>query len=154
MAARNRKEKGRTRYSDEDRANALAALAANGGNVSLTSRQLSIPRGTLKQWARGERHPEAAQLSQEKKGPLADALEAVAWKLAESLEGKVGEAKLQPTATSLGIVIDKMQLLRNKPTEIQKQVADIDLQDVPDDELDRQIADLEGRTGKAGPGPP
>jgi transposase-like protein len=35
---------GKRRYSDEERGVALAALAANNGDVSKTARQLDIPR--------------------------------------------------------------------------------------------------------------
>ena len=56
----------RRRYTDNERAAALTALAANCGNVERTARELGIPRKTLAQWARGQRYPEAAQMSHEK----------------------------------------------------------------------------------------
>jgi hypothetical protein len=45
----------RRRYSDEDRAVALAALAANGNNLRRTARQLGIPRASLLAWRNGGR---------------------------------------------------------------------------------------------------
>lgn len=153
MAGKKGKER-RRRYSDEDRANAIAALAANGGNVNLTAKQLDIPATTLKHWADGTRHAESAQLGEQKKGPLADRLELVAWKLAESLDGKIEAAGLQQTATSLGIVIDKMQLLRNKPTEIQGHTPDEDLRNLSDEELDRRLAEARSRASATGRGDP
>ena len=41
----------RKEYSDEEKVRALAALAAGGGDVSRTARQLGIPRRTLRDWA-------------------------------------------------------------------------------------------------------
>jgi hypothetical protein len=40
-------------YSDEEKASALAALAANGGNALLTAQQTGVPRTTLRKWAGG-----------------------------------------------------------------------------------------------------
>ncbi len=45
--------------TDDERAEALAALAANGGDVGRTARQLGIPKTTLIGGAEGTRHPEA-----------------------------------------------------------------------------------------------
>lgn len=38
------------RYTPEDKSNALAQLAANGGNLVYTSHQLNIPERTLRHW--------------------------------------------------------------------------------------------------------
>jgi hypothetical protein len=100
------------RYSDDDRASALAAVAANGGNVSKTARELGIKVTTLRQWKCGERHPEAIQMSQGKKLPLADAIETVVDKMVAAVAGKIDDASLQQLATSIGILTDKMLLLR------------------------------------------
>ena len=104
--------KPKRRYSDDERASALAALAANGGNVSKTAREQGVPPMTLKHWADGDRHPEATKMGEGKKLPLADAIEAVVEKMVGSLVGKIEAAPLQPLATSTGIMIDKMLLLR------------------------------------------
>lgn len=110
----------RRRYSDDDRAAALAALAANGGNVARTAARLGIPVKTLANWARGDRHPEAAQLGERKKGDMAAALEAVAWQILDALPHKIGKAPLNQAAVALGIAIDKARLLRGEPTEIRR----------------------------------
>jgi hypothetical protein len=55
------------RYTDDERSLALAALAANTGNVNKTVRQLGIPTTTLEHWSKGERHPESIQMIAEKK---------------------------------------------------------------------------------------
>lgn len=103
-------------YSDEDRANALAALEANGGNITKTARELSIPIPTLRRWATGTAHPEASANATAKKGPLADKLEEVAWALAGGMLKKISKAKLSETAIALGITVEKMRLLRDQST--------------------------------------
>jgi transposase-like protein len=135
------------RYSDDDRANALAALAANGGNIDRTARQLGVPRATLQSWAKGSRHPEAAEDAAQKKGPLADSIEDLARKVLAGMEDKIEGARFNEAAVGFGILVDKMQLLRGKPTSIDKH----DLCDLPDDELDRQLAAEE--RALAGPAP-
>ena len=107
------------RYSDEEKATVLATLDANEGNVALTARQLGMPDSTLRGWAKGRgTHEEIAELRDQKKGELSERLEAIAHQLVDALPGKIDEASLQQTATSLGITIDKMQLLKQKPTGI------------------------------------
>jgi hypothetical protein len=113
--------KARRHYGDEERASALAALAANGGNIKRTANQLGIPEKTLSNWAKGISHPESAINGDQKKGNMADALEAVAWKLIEVMPTKVSKATLSQVATSLGIAIDKMRLLREQATSISGQ---------------------------------
>lgn len=141
MAAR---KPSRRRYSDDDRAGALAALDANAGDLSRTARQLRIPRGTLQQWARRRGVPaEVRQLAQEKKPALAERLEALASDLLDALPAKVGSASLAATATTMAIAIDKAQLLRGKPTAITDNTQRLD--DLSDDELDARIAELEAR---------
>lgn len=116
----------RRRYSDEERANALAALAANGGNVEKTARELTIPETTLRQWANGHCHPEATQLSERKKGPLSDHLETVAYALAGDLSDpeRRKNAKFSEVAVAFGIVVDKMQVLRGQPSSISETLSD------------------------------
>lgn len=143
----------RRRYSDEDRANALAALAANEGNVNHTANQLGIPAKTLESWAKGQRHPEAAQLCEEKKPELADALEEVARKLADAMPGKVADAGLRDTAIALGIAVDKMRLLREAPTSITQTngTAPDGRRDLTD-RLERLTSALEDAADRAGAG--
>ena len=113
--------KARRRYGDDERASALTALAANGGNIKRTANQLGIPEKTLGNWAKGISHPESAKDGDQKKESMADALEAVAWKLIEVMPEKISKATLSQVATSLGIALDKMRLLREQATSISGQ---------------------------------
>jgi hypothetical protein len=99
-------------YSDEERATALAALDGNGGNRQRTARQLGIPRKTLATWASGAVHPAVADLRHQKKRDLADGLEQVAYRLLDAIPGKLEGASLLELAIGLGILVDKMLLLR------------------------------------------
>lgn len=136
-------------YSDEERANALATLKANGGKVSLTARQLGIPEVTLRQWASGLRHPEAMQMSESKSALLADHLEEVAFKLVKAMPKKIEKAGLQQVAVSLGISVEKVKLLRGEPTEIIK--GELDLGQLTDDQIEQLEAILAAASGGRAP---
>jgi transposase-like protein len=127
----------RRTYSDDERAAALAALAANGGNVRRTARGLGIPRATLEHWARGDRHPEAAEDGAPKKALLADLLEGHAYRLLElAMEPeRLAGATTQQLMTAFGIAVDKMRLLRSLPTQINAN----EFADLTDAELDARI---------------
>ena len=109
-------------YTEDQKATALAALQANGGNLIQTSKVTGIPRTTLRLWRDDKNVPATvAEKCQQKKEDLADKLERLAQRLADASFGKAEEANLQSCATSMAIAIDKMQLLREKPTNINAQ---------------------------------
>jgi transposase-like protein len=115
----------RRRYSDSQKAEALAALDAKGGNVRATAIALGIPHKTLDCWA-NERgvHEEVAQMRTGKREDLADRLEALAHVLMDSIGDKISDANLSNVSVSLGIAIDKMRLLREQPTSITAALTD------------------------------
>ena len=104
--------KARRSYSDEQKALALAGLDANAGNVARTARQLGLPRKTLDQWAKGRVPPGVANLRHQKKEALADRLEELAGRLLDAMPGKIAGASLIQLAVAVGIIIDKMVMLR------------------------------------------
>lgn len=116
MAARNTKTP--RRYSDSEKAHALAAVEANGGNVLLTAKELGIPRGTLEAWANGRIHPEVQMLQQEYKLSIVDRLDKTIHQLLDSIPTKINEAPLKHTMDSLAIAVDRKQLLMGEPTSI------------------------------------
>lgn len=83
---------------------------------------------TIKKWQRqaaepqSQRHAASGQKATQKKEALADRLERLAGTLAGDLADKAKRkgANLQQTGTTLGIVIDKMQLLRGEATGIEE----------------------------------
>ncbi len=107
--------RGRRRYSDEERSDALVALQANGGNLKRTARELGVPLATLAGWSYGHVHPRVSDLRNEKSGPLADRLEELAHLLLSSMmrPEKLAAARFKDIAIAVGILIDKMVLLRS-----------------------------------------
>lgn len=155
------KSKKKCRYSDEERANAVAAVAANGGNVQGTAKQLGIPAMTLKHWVASEHHPEATKNGELKKPILADQFEALAYKLVGVADGKAAALNAKDAVIAAGVAVDKMRLLRGQATTI----AEHDLSTLTDEQLDRidrAYADATGeapipavvRSPREGPPPP
>lgn len=105
------------KYTDAQRAEALAALQANGGNLSATSRATGIPHSTLKRW-RDQPDPRLAELGEEKKADLGDRLESIANALVDAIPEKIADAPLNHVSVALGIAIDKLRLLRGEATEV------------------------------------
>lgn len=130
-------------YTDDERAMALAMLAANGGNTKRTSRDTAIPESTLRCWRDGERHPEARAASLAMTGSLADAFENLARRcLAAVTDAKLAEADLLDLMRCSGISVDKMRLLRDEPTAV---VCGDDYGALSDAELERRIEEAEAR---------
>ncbi len=108
----------RRRYSDNDKATALAMYDANGGNLYRTSRELKIPQSTLEEWVngRGTSH-DVPELRNEKRQELQEVLRDLAYEIAGAMPAKIKSATLSQQSTALGIVLEKMQLLSGKATE-------------------------------------
>lgn len=107
----------RQQHSDQFKAEALAALDANGGNVSKTARELGIGRSTLKTWRDGMGvHPEVAEIRQHKKQHLADRLEAIAHRALDGLLDRPDDyyGGFRERMTGVAIAIDKVRLLRGQ----------------------------------------
>jgi hypothetical protein len=134
----------RRSYSDNDRSNALAALVANGGSVVITATRLGIPYRTLKHWADGDCH--VAKLGNEKKADLAAALRGIAWLALDMLPAKLKKATAKDTATTLGIALDKAQLLDGDPTSIVRN------EQLTDDQRRARLAACLERLGADGTG--
>lgn len=118
----------RRAYSDRQRAEAVAAVVANEGNVNLTARMLGIPQKTLDQWVKGTRaqNDETPSLIEAAKGDLADTCEQKVWLLIGGLtEDKIEKAPVAQLTTGIGTLIDKMRLLREQPTGIHEQRSDL-----------------------------
>jgi hypothetical protein len=140
----------RRRYTDDERAACLAALAANGGNVKKTAAACGVPIVTLRQWAKGSRHPEAIQMSHGKKKDLGTKLNELAHKLAGAMPGKIKDASLRDVSVSLGVTIDKAQLLTGKPTTIHGGRVGLNLTKLSDEQLNQLDALLAAAESDAG----
>lgn len=98
-----------TRYTDSDRAAALAVLQANAGNMARTARETGVPRVTLLGWARDvDRQSRTADLAERKRVDLADIIRAELDAIFGAMEAKRGEASYRELATAAGILVDKL----------------------------------------------
>jgi transposase-like protein len=131
-------------YSQEDRAATLAALKANGGNLKKTATQAGVPARTLRRWRDGQalmtaqESRVATQRPPKKEGDMppvppgavpagllaqAEAAldakcEAIAHQAAGLLAEKLHAASPAQLAVILGVMVDKMRLLRDGATSI------------------------------------
>lgn len=118
MAGGRKKRKPR-QYSADDQAQALAALAANGGNICHTAIQINVSETTLRRWRdrsqQLEHPPTQTQQTQQtqQNRDLSAALEAIAWMLLDAMPERITEAPLNQLISSL-VAIDKMQLFQEK----------------------------------------
>jgi hypothetical protein len=118
MAAQTTGRKKR-QYSDKDKAAALVALEANGGNVLKTSQALNIPRQTLINWNNGSHlTDDVPKIGQEKRRGVLEQLIDEQHAILALLPGKRGDASYQQLMTALAISIDKSQLLQGADTAI------------------------------------
>lgn len=98
-----------TRYTDADRAAALAVLQANAGNVARTARETGVPRITLLGWARDvDRQSRTVDLAERKQVDLADIIRAELEAIFQAMATKRGEASYRELATAAGILVDKL----------------------------------------------
>lgn len=112
----------RQRYTDQFRAAAIVALTTAGypdreGSLIQVSRDLDVPSATLHRWFHSKSNPPPSEIVIYQKRELHEILRDLAYKIAESIPNAMEGANIQQLSTSLGIVIDKMQLLDKQPTE-------------------------------------
>ncbi|HEV8671331.1 MAG TPA: hypothetical protein VGS01_11415 [Candidatus Limnocylindria bacterium] len=119
-------------YSSEEKAAAMAVLASAAGNTRAASRQLAaaghpVPEATLRGWAGQplELKPEEQELVDEAKRELDVILESVVGKIARGLDRPEAIARIMSrpvqAATVVGILVDKLRILRGQATEITEQ---------------------------------
>jgi len=113
-------------YPAEVKASIIAAIENNGGNVAATAKLFCLPEDTVRYWwHNSERFREVQGTSGLK---LADKLEVLAHSNVDSLTTHdLSIVSYSDKARALGVIIDKMQLLRGEPTSI---TANIDRQDI------------------------
>jgi Bacterial regulatory protein, Fis family len=134
-------------YADTDRAAALAALDGNQGNVERTAQQLNIPRRTLRGWIDGDAAARVDGERQAIKEDLSELLEDLACRLVGAALTKVkeGSATLLQIATALGITVDKMNVLRGRPSSITGRVMN-------DEERLSRVVEILNTVGARDPG--
>jgi hypothetical protein len=125
----------RRQFSDNDKAAALAALDANGGNVYRTAKELNVPRSTLQEWANGRVSHDVPELRQQKRQDLHELFLEELYAIAGLLAEKRHEATYSQLATAAGIFTDKLQLLTGQATS-RADVRVSNVPPIPDDQLD------------------
>jgi hypothetical protein len=87
------------------------------GAVAEVADHLKMPHNTLRDWAKNKHGAPGAKVRNEKKGELVGLLKAAAIALVTHLVDIAGTGDVRETATALGIVVDKLQILSGEPTE-------------------------------------
>ena len=126
----------RRRYSDVERAEALALLDANGGALRETARATGVPVATLQGWRDGAGVPsQCTELRTEKRTELADRFEALVHLVLDKLPSKLDAATAAQLATVFGVAYDKMRLARGEATSITRM-------DMSTDERVQRLAEI------------
>ncbi len=112
------------RYSDNDRAAALAVLDSCNGNLSEASRKTGFPLKTIADWRDGAACAEVAEIRKEKKIELSEMFEDIARQIVQAAPSKISYATLKDSMVAAGVAVDKAQLLKGQPTAITQQNAD------------------------------
>jgi hypothetical protein len=112
-----------TRYDDKFRASALLILEAAGyphkkGALTQASKTTGVPLTTLKGWAKHKENPPPTEIRNEKEFELISWIQNEIKAVAGRVEETRQDASYRELMVSLGILIDKNQILTGKPTEI------------------------------------
>lgn len=151
------------RYSDEEKAQALAFVQACGGQYKQASTATGIPWTTLREWNEGRGVvPKVADIRSDREKSLLERLEArVDLLLGAVTPDRIETASLVQVTTALGTLIDKAAALRKSqavtPEELarqmdeqRQQVAGIILRYVPDPEVRTTLsAELDGLAARS-----
>lgn len=108
----------RRHYSDNDRASALAVLAANNGNLTRTSRETGVPLTTLKAWSDAPDRAAPSEVRSEKAFDLMALFQAELAAVFDAMGRRRGQAHYSDLSRAAGIFTDKMMALGNNlPTQ-------------------------------------
>ena len=127
---RSRAKRKTVAWKPEQKAAALAVLASAGGNTRAAVRQLAaagqrVPEATLRAWKSQPLELPEEALVDEAKRSLDVILESVVGKIARGLDRSDAIARIlsRPVqgATVLGILVDKLRILRGEATSITEQ---------------------------------
>jgi len=112
----------RKRYDDKFRASAVVMLEAAGypdqkGALQRVADRLKVPPSTLHRWFKGKNNPPPSELVTEKKGELKNLIRDEVYSILGDMPEAREFASYRDLGTVAGILLDKLQLLENKPTE-------------------------------------
>jgi transposase-like protein len=119
----------RRRYDDKFRAGAVAMLEGAGypqrdGALTDVSKHLGIPDSTLHQWATKVANPPPEDVLAEARLDLSEAIRTEIQSLLKEMTRARDSASYKDLGIVFGVLVDKLQLLNNEPTEnINAQIA-------------------------------
>jgi transposase-like protein len=127
-------------YSVDRKAEVIALVEANNGNVWKTAQQTGIHHSTIQYWLASPN--KFADIQHAKRIELTEKLDKTADLLVDSITPeKIADANLSQIATAAGIMIDKSQLLKGLPTDISASIEKVELTVVLQDAL-RDVIDI------------
>jgi transposase-like protein len=138
-------------YTEQFRAEALVTLEANGGNILQTATQLGIGEATLRGWVAENRDIKesssdlavaTAELVPDTRESFISELKTLRNKVLRHLDGIVEDLKAREAAITLGILIDKTELLEGNATS---RTAVVGNGETVDEAIKRLSAELESR---------
>lgn len=108
-------------YSLQRKAEVIALVDANGGNVLQTARDTGIPHQTIRHWMIDRNR--YSEFEEQSRGNLDVKMDKTVHRLINSIyDHDLDNASLAAKATAFGVVFDKLQLLRGQPTSITETV--------------------------------
>ena len=141
-------------YTPEQRAEALVTLEANGGNILQTATQLGIGEATLHRWVNessnnGDNKSDIAiateEIIPETRETFIAELKTLRNKVLRHLDGIVEDLKAREAAITLGILIDKTELLEGNATS---RTAVVGNGETIDEAIKRLSSELESRPSR------
>jgi transposase-like protein len=110
-------------YDDKFRASAVIMMEAAGypdkkGALMQVAGNLGVPHTTLSRWFRNINNPPPNDIAQEKRKELKELLEDELHGILGDMPGARFDASYRDLGVVAGILFDKLQLLKGKPTEI------------------------------------
>lgn len=133
---------GKTKYSDEEKAQVYGALAVFKGNVKATATNLGLPQQTVRDWKKSWERDGIPEVILDKSKPILDEFYDRAVRirdiLLDTLEKRIeiDDITTKDVITSIGIFTDKIRLIEGLPTARQETVSS----GVDPEELGRALA--------------
>jgi transposase-like protein len=114
-----RTSKPRRRFTPEARAETLAVLKANGGNIKKTARETGVAESTVRVWRDAPDRAAPAETRLSAESDLATAVDAVRWKYLDRAneDGAVKQTSGYYAVQAFQKLTESHQLLTGKPTQ-------------------------------------
>lgn len=122
-------------YSENEKQEALIRLAINKYNYEMTASDMGIPSRTLRRWDKNVKN-----VTKNIPGLLERAIQRLLMVIPKEMSG-------HDWAVTLGILIDKWQLIRGEPTSRTENIF-VTLSQMTDDELDTLYAEFQAAANR------